>query len=199
MSFKIHYRNNLIDKNDSYLISCPLSWDDRNYSFTPVNVVPDLHIINWMSPNLYSWNTKLIPRIFTRKWSIPFIMTLVLNNFIKCPRFVVHWYIWSYMYVAKSFISTYFSCHLKVYLASLKLPLDWSSTSMRFFLVQNNVSVFFFFFQNNALVERINLLHSLICATIHITIAYIVTISNDDLIFQNNALVDQINSIVLYE
>ena len=103
------------------------------------------------------------------------------------------------MYVAKSFISTYFSCHLKVYLASLKLPLDWSSTSMRFFLVQNNVLVFLFFFQNNALVERINLLHSLICATIHITIAYIVTISNDDLIFQNNALVDQLNSIVLYE
>jgi len=30
--FKIHYRNNLIDKKDSYLISCPPSWDDRNYS-----------------------------------------------------------------------------------------------------------------------------------------------------------------------
>jgi hypothetical protein len=31
--FKIHYRNNLIDKNDSYLIPRPPSWDDRNYSY----------------------------------------------------------------------------------------------------------------------------------------------------------------------
>ena len=31
--FKIHYRNNLNDKKDSYLISCPPSWDDRNYSY----------------------------------------------------------------------------------------------------------------------------------------------------------------------
>ena len=31
--FKIHYRNNLIDKTYSYLISCPPSWDDRNYSY----------------------------------------------------------------------------------------------------------------------------------------------------------------------
>jgi len=30
VSFKIHYRVNLIDKKDSYLISCPPSWDDRN-------------------------------------------------------------------------------------------------------------------------------------------------------------------------
>jgi hypothetical protein len=26
VSFKIHYRNNLINKKDSYLISCPPSW-----------------------------------------------------------------------------------------------------------------------------------------------------------------------------
>jgi hypothetical protein len=31
--FKIHYRNNLIDKKDSYLIPRPPSWDDRNYSY----------------------------------------------------------------------------------------------------------------------------------------------------------------------
>jgi len=31
--FKIHYRNNLIDKKDSYLITRPPSWDDRNYSY----------------------------------------------------------------------------------------------------------------------------------------------------------------------
>ena len=31
--FKIHYRNNLIDKKDSYLIPCPPSWDDRNYIY----------------------------------------------------------------------------------------------------------------------------------------------------------------------
>jgi hypothetical protein len=31
--FKIHYRNNLINKKDYYLISCPPSWDDRNYSY----------------------------------------------------------------------------------------------------------------------------------------------------------------------
>jgi hypothetical protein len=33
VSFKIHYRNNLIDKKDSYLIPCTLFWDDRNYSY----------------------------------------------------------------------------------------------------------------------------------------------------------------------
>ena len=31
VSFKIHYRNNLIDKKNPYLISCPPSWDDHNY------------------------------------------------------------------------------------------------------------------------------------------------------------------------
>ena len=31
--FKIHYRKNLIDKKDSYLIPRPPSWDDRNYSY----------------------------------------------------------------------------------------------------------------------------------------------------------------------
>jgi hypothetical protein len=29
VSFKIHYRNNLIDKKHSYLIPSPPSWDDR--------------------------------------------------------------------------------------------------------------------------------------------------------------------------
>jgi hypothetical protein len=33
VQFKIQYRNNLIDKKDSYLIPCPPSWDDRNYSY----------------------------------------------------------------------------------------------------------------------------------------------------------------------
>ena len=33
VSFKIHYRNNLIDKKEPYLISCPPSWDGRNYSY----------------------------------------------------------------------------------------------------------------------------------------------------------------------
>jgi hypothetical protein len=33
VSFIIHYKNNLIDKKDSYLISCPPSWDDRNYRY----------------------------------------------------------------------------------------------------------------------------------------------------------------------
>jgi hypothetical protein len=32
-SFIIYYRNNLIDKKDSYLILRPPSWDDRNYSY----------------------------------------------------------------------------------------------------------------------------------------------------------------------
>jgi hypothetical protein len=31
--FKIHYRNNLIDKKDSYLIPRPPSWDDRIYTY----------------------------------------------------------------------------------------------------------------------------------------------------------------------
>jgi hypothetical protein len=31
--FRIHYRNNLIDKKDSYLIPRPPSWDDRNCSY----------------------------------------------------------------------------------------------------------------------------------------------------------------------
>ena len=31
--FRIHYRNNLIDKKDSYPIPRPRSWDDRNCSY----------------------------------------------------------------------------------------------------------------------------------------------------------------------
>jgi hypothetical protein len=31
--FRIHYRNNLIDKKDSYPIPRPPSWDDRNCSY----------------------------------------------------------------------------------------------------------------------------------------------------------------------
>ena len=31
--FRIHYRNNLISKKNSYLIPRPPSWDDRNYSY----------------------------------------------------------------------------------------------------------------------------------------------------------------------
>ena len=33
VSFKIHYRNNLIDKKHSYLIPRPPSWNDRNCSY----------------------------------------------------------------------------------------------------------------------------------------------------------------------
>ena len=33
VSFKIHYRNNLIDKKHSYLIPRPPSWDDRSCSY----------------------------------------------------------------------------------------------------------------------------------------------------------------------
>ena len=33
VSFKIHYRNNLIDKKHSYLIPRPPSWDGRNCSY----------------------------------------------------------------------------------------------------------------------------------------------------------------------
>jgi hypothetical protein len=33
VTFKIHYRNNLIDKKDSYPIPRPPSWDDHNYSY----------------------------------------------------------------------------------------------------------------------------------------------------------------------
>jgi len=33
VTFKIHYRNNLIDKKDSYLIPRPPTWDDRNCSY----------------------------------------------------------------------------------------------------------------------------------------------------------------------
>jgi hypothetical protein len=33
MHVQLHYKNNLIDKKDSYPFSCPPSWDDRNYSY----------------------------------------------------------------------------------------------------------------------------------------------------------------------
>jgi hypothetical protein len=33
VSFKIHYRNNLMDKKHSYLIPRPPTWDDRNCSY----------------------------------------------------------------------------------------------------------------------------------------------------------------------
>ena len=55
VSFKIHYRNNLIDKKDSYLISCPPSWDDRNYSYshqlypsdTGICTTQDMTVLNY--------------------------------------------------------------------------------------------------------------------------------------------------------
>jgi hypothetical protein len=33
LKYSMQCRNNLINKKDSYLISCPPSWDDRNYSY----------------------------------------------------------------------------------------------------------------------------------------------------------------------
>jgi hypothetical protein len=38
--FKIHYRNNLIDKKNSYPIPRPPSWDDRNYSYGSISFTP---------------------------------------------------------------------------------------------------------------------------------------------------------------
>ena len=54
-SFKIHYRNNLIDKKHSYLIPPPPSWDDRNCSYGnqlyPSGNGSDM-IINSLDPSL---------------------------------------------------------------------------------------------------------------------------------------------------
>ena len=44
--FKIHYRNNLIDKKNSYLIPRPPSWDDRNYSYGH-QLYPSEHLYLW--------------------------------------------------------------------------------------------------------------------------------------------------------
>jgi hypothetical protein len=54
VSFIIHYKNNLIDKKDSYLISCPPSWDDRNYSYGH-QLYPSEYIYfkNILSENLF--------------------------------------------------------------------------------------------------------------------------------------------------
>jgi hypothetical protein len=41
--FRIHYRNNLIDKKDSYPIPRPQSWDDRNCSYGH-QLYPSVHV-----------------------------------------------------------------------------------------------------------------------------------------------------------
>jgi hypothetical protein len=53
--FKIHYRNNLIDKKDSYLIPRPPSWDDRNYSYGHQLYHSD-YVIKFVSDLWYNWN-----------------------------------------------------------------------------------------------------------------------------------------------
>ena len=55
--FKIHYRNNLIDKKDSYLITRPTSWDDRNCSYH--------HQLYPSEPGDMSITTKLLLKIET--------------------------------------------------------------------------------------------------------------------------------------
>jgi hypothetical protein len=44
VSFKIHYRNNVIDKKHSYLIPRPPSWDDRNCSYGH-QLYPSAHVV----------------------------------------------------------------------------------------------------------------------------------------------------------
>ena len=47
--FKIHYRNNLIDKKDSYLIPRPPSQDDRNYSYGHQLYPSEIGIFIWQT------------------------------------------------------------------------------------------------------------------------------------------------------
>jgi hypothetical protein len=57
--FKIHYRNNLIDKKDSYLIPRPASWDDRNYSYGH-QLTPVVNGCSWWGSGPEAYAFKLI-------------------------------------------------------------------------------------------------------------------------------------------
>jgi hypothetical protein len=78
--FKIHYRNNLIDKKDSYPIPRPPSWDDRNYSYGH-QLYPSEHLYLW---HLISKESTIlifrvgaiffpVPDIFSNKTKLYFI------------------------------------------------------------------------------------------------------------------------------
>ena len=76
VSFKIHYRNNLIDKKDSYLISYPSSQDDRNYSYGH-QLYPSDNVLYALHQYEASLNLDFIvielahPRLLTRSTSSP--------------------------------------------------------------------------------------------------------------------------------
>jgi hypothetical protein len=59
VSFKILYRNNLIDKKDSYLIPHPPSWDDRNYSYGH-QLYPSEHYNYYILKNIYKKVRKIV-------------------------------------------------------------------------------------------------------------------------------------------
>jgi hypothetical protein len=61
--FRIHYRNNLIDKKNSYLIPRPPSWDDHNYSYGHDSNIWTYHkeITN------YDWKMYMKEKIWFKK------------------------------------------------------------------------------------------------------------------------------------
>jgi hypothetical protein len=63
----IHYRNNLIDKKDSYPIPRPPSWDDRNYSY---------------GHQLYQYKKRYICMIYTCLCNLKHLILLIILGFL---------------------------------------------------------------------------------------------------------------------
>ena len=69
VSFKIQYRNNLIDKKHSYLIPRPPSWDDRNCSYGHQLYHSDSYcpVMNIITNN-YRHNGRVCSFLIKRNW-----------------------------------------------------------------------------------------------------------------------------------
>ena len=93
MSFKIHYRNNLIGKKDSYLISHPPSWDDHNYSYGHQFYPSEFCFV-------FVWSIILLKNY----WEFCFV-TIFLNRWLI-------WQIWeeyTFFYFSSNFDEVFFS------------------------------------------------------------------------------------------
>ena len=87
--FKIHYRNNLIEKKDSYLIPRPPSWDDRNYGYDH-QLYPSEDSYFWAKNFLFSvlkFNFDLILIEHRNKHIVTFFWTTGTHcNFLTSDR-----------------------------------------------------------------------------------------------------------------
>ena len=84
VSFKIYYRNNLIDKKHSYLIPRPPSWDDRNCSYGH-QLYPSDHVYHAKN-DIDKYKCRFGKRFFKFEQKIFLQGNYVLQNQFTCNQ-----------------------------------------------------------------------------------------------------------------